>query len=306
MTDKRILITGGTGFIGGALCARMLADGWRVDVLTRDASRARRSLPDAAGAVEDCRDLDTMPDAIVNLAGENLGGGRWSERRKREFVDSRVGVTEHVVDYIADSETGPEVLVSGSAVGYYGARGDEEIGEDEPPGDEFQSELCRKWEVAAKRAEEYGVRVCLVRTGVVLDAGGGALQQMLLPFKLGLGGPLGDGRQWMPWIHRLDLLCAIRFLIDHEECRGPYNGTAPNPATNKEFSKALGRALHRPAIARMPGPVLRLALGEMADILLTGQRVVPKRLLEAGFRFEFPNLDAALADIVDKSVNARK
>lgn len=299
MTDKRILITGGTGFVGGALCTRMLADGWRVDVLTRDVTKARRLLPDAVGAVADCAELPAAPDAIVNLAGENLGAGRWNERRKREFLDSRVGVTEHVVDYIAESHARPGVLVSGSAVGYYGARGDEEIGEDEPPGDEFQSEVCRAWENAAERASEYGVRVCLVRSGLVLDAGGGPLQQMLLPFKLGLGGPLGSGRQWMPWIHRTDLLRAIRFLIEREDCSGPYNATAPQTVTNAEFGKALGRALHRPAIARMPGPVLRLAVGEMAHLLLTGQRVVPRRLLEAGFRFEYPDLDAAFAEILD-------
>lgn len=298
MTDKRILITGGTGFIGGALCARLLADGWRVDVLTRDLARARRSLPDVVGAVGDCRELPAMPDAIVNLAGENLGAGRWNAHRKREFLDSRVQVTEHVVDYIAGSETRPDVLVSGSAVGYYGARGDQEIDEDEPPGDEFQSEVCLAWEEAATRASDYGVRVCILRSGLVLGVDGGPLKQMLLPFKLGLGGPLGGGRQWMPWIHRKDLLEAILFLIECRDCSGPYNAAAPRTVTNADFSKALGRALHRPAIAHVPGPLLRLAVGEMAHLLLTGQRVVPRRLRAAGFRFRFPDMDAALADIL--------
>lgn len=300
MAGKHILITGGTGFIGSALCESMLADGWRVAVLTRDVERARRSLPESASAVSDCAELAAPPDAIVNLAGENLGAGRWNERRKREFVDSRLRVTEQVVDYIAGADHKPEVLVSGSAVGYYGPRGDEEIDEDESPGDEFQSRLCRDWEAAAKRAEEYGVRVCRIRIGVVLDAGGGALQQMLPPFKLGLGGPLGDGRQWMSWIHRLDLLRAIQFLIERGDCRGAYNATAPQTVTNGDFSKALGRALHRPAIARVPGPALRLAVGEMAHLLLTGQRVVPRRLQEAGFEFRFPRLGEALADILDR------
>lgn len=300
MTDKRILITGGTGFVGSALCTRLLAAGWGVDVLTRDAGRARRLLPRSVGVVESAHDLEQVPYGMVGLAGENLGVKRWNAARKREFLASRVRATEHLVEYAAAcGDERPRVLVNGSAVGFYGARGDEEIDEDEPPGDEFQSELCRQWEAAALKAEEHGLRVCLIRPGAVLDAGGGPLQSMLPPYKLGLGAWLGHGRQYLPWIHRMDLLRAIQFLLDNPECSGPYNTVAPRAVSHREFSKALGRALRRPVWAGMPAPVVRLMFGEMAEMLLTGQRVVPRRLLEAGFRFEFPDLDTAFAEILD-------
>lgn len=300
MADKRILITGGTGFVGSALCTRLLAAGWGVDVLTRDAGRARRLLPRSVGVVESAHDLEQVPYGMVGLAGENLGVKRWNAARKREFLDSRVRATEHLVEYAAAcGDERPQVLVNGSAVGFYGARGDEEIDEDEPPGDEFQSELCRQWEAAALKAGEHGLRVCLIRPGAVLDAGGGPLQSMLPPYKLGLGAWLGHGRQYLPWIHRMDLLRAIQFLLDNLECSGPYNTVAPQAVSHREFSKALGRALRRPVWAGMPAPVVRLMFGEMAEMLLTGQRVVPRRLLEAGFRFEFPDLDTAFAEILE-------
>lgn len=300
MANKRILITGGTGFVGSALCTRLLAEGWGVDVLTRDAGRARGLLPRSVGVVESAHDLEQVPYGMVGLAGENLGVKRWSADRKREFLDSRVRTTEHLVEYAAAcGDNAPEVLVNGSAVGFYGARGDEEIDEDEPPGDEFQSELCRQWEAAALKAEDHGVRVCLIRPGAVLDAGGGPLQSMLPPYKLGLGAWLGHGRQYLPWIHRMDLVRAIQFLLDNPECSGPYNTVAPHAVTHREFSKALGRALRRPVWTGMPAPVVRLMFGEMADMLLTGQRVVPRRLRAAGFEFRFPRLDEVLADILD-------
>lgn len=300
MTERRVLVTGGTGFIGRALCTRLLAEGWGVDVLTRNARRARGLLPRSVGVVESAHELDAPPYGMVGLAGENLGARRWNEARKREFVNSRVRVTEHLVEYAAAcGEDRPRVLVNGSAVGYYGARGDEEIDEDEPPGDEFQSELCRAWETAALRARDHGVRVCLIRPGAVLDAGGGPLQSMVTPFKLGLGAWLGHGRQWLPWIHRMDLVRVVLRLLEDPECSGPYNAVAPDPATHRAFSKALGRALRRPVWAGMPAPVVRLMFGEMAHMLLTGQRVVPRRLQEAGFEFQFPDLDSALTEIVD-------
>lgn len=300
MSERRILVTGGTGFIGRALCTRLLAEGWGVDVLTRDAGCARKLLPESVGVVESAHELPAPPHGMVGLAGENLGVKRWNEARKREFVASRVRTTEHLVEYAAAcGSDAPRVLVNGSAVGYYGARGDEEVDEGEPPGDEYQSELCRQWEAAAVAARDHGVRVCLIRPGAVLDAGGGPLQSMLPAFRFGMGAWLGNGRQWLPWIHRMDLVRAILFLIENHDCSGPYNTVAPHAVTHRTFSKALGRALRRPVWAGMPAPVVRLMFGEMADMLLTGQRVVPRRLKEAGFEFRFPDLDAALAEIVD-------
>lgn len=300
MDAATVLVTGGTGFIGRAVCADMLAAGWRVEVLTRDAAAASAALPGNVAVVESLDALPEPPTAIVNLAGENLGSGRWNARRKRLFVDSRVGVTRRVVDYIAGASVKPAVLVSGSAVGYYGARGDELITEEAAPGDEYQADLCRAWEAEALRAREHGVRVCLLRTGAVLDAGGGPLSSLLPPFKLGLGGYYGSGRQYLPWIHRADLVRAIRFLIDSPECAGPYNATAPEPVSNRQFARVLGRVLRRPALLWVPGPLLRLMVGEMARLFLTGQRVVPARLQAAGFTFRYPGLESALRAILER------
>lgn len=299
-TEKTVLITGGTGFIGRALCEELLAAGWTVTVFTRDAGAARNVLPEAATPVTSLEGLAT-PTAIVNLAGENLGSGRWNAERKRRFVDSRVGMTRRLIDFIDAADAPPAVLVSGSAVGYYGARGDERITEDEPAGDEFQADLCAAWEAEARRAEEYGVRVCRLRSGVVLDAGGGAMSQLLTPFKFGLGGHYGSGRQWMPWIHRTDMVRAIRFLLESGDCRGAFNVTAPEPVTNKGFARTLGRVLRRPAVLWVPAPAVRLMVGGMSRVFLTGQRVVPDRLQAAGFEFRYPDAESALADIVARA-----
>ena len=237
------------------------------------------------------------PDGIVNLAGENLGAHRWNEARKREFRDSRIGTTRRVVDWLRGRARRPAVLVSGSAVGYYGARGDEPLAEDASPGHEYQSDLCRDWEAEALKAEALGVRVCTVRIGIVLGPDGGAIAAMKLPFQLGLGGPLGDGRQWMSWIHRADLVALILWLLTCDACRGAYNATAPEPATNRAFARALGASLHRPAVLPMPAPVVRALVGEMAHLLLTGQKVLPRRALAEGFTFRFPVLATALQDL---------
>ncbi len=297
--SKNILITGGTGFIGRHLCAEMLAEGWRVEVLTRDAAAARKMLPDAAHAIESVSESNA-PEVIVNLAGENLASGRWTAARKREMRDSRVRVTEQINEYIAGADARPRVLISGSAVGYYGARGSDTVTESQPPGDEFQSDLCAAWEAEARRAEDYGVRVCRIRTGVVLGPDGGALASMITPFKLGLGGQFGSGRQYMPWIHIRDEIRAIRFLMDNEQCDGAYNCTAPEPATNREFSDTLARVLNRPSFFWIPGVALKLAMGEMAGLLLTGQRAVPQRLTDAGFEFKHGQLEPALRNLLAK------
>jgi uncharacterized protein (TIGR01777 family) len=293
----RYLITGGSGFIGRALCRSLLADNHDVVVLTRNIPRARSRLPDAVALIDrldGTRDID----ALVNLAGENLAGGRWTATRKRVFLDSRIGTTERLNRWIAAQAKKPRVLVSGSAIGWYGPRGDEELGEDETPGEDFAAHLCREWEAEAIKAEALGVRVCRMRTGIVLDADGGALAKMLLPFRLGLGGQIGDGRQWMSWIVRADMVRLIRWLVEVESAQGAYNATAPAPATNAQFASALAQALHRPALLRTPAVALKLLLGEMADLVLTGQRVMPKRVQAQGFTFRYADLPTALRAIV--------
>jgi uncharacterized protein (TIGR01777 family) len=288
----RVLITGGTGFIGRALARALLARGDTVTVLTRDPARAAGVLP--AGAVAVAGLPAGAPDAVVNLAGESLGAHRWTEARKQAFIDSRAGTTRELVAWMRALPLRPAVLVSGSAVGYYGARGDAELGESDPPGDEYQSQLCRTWEEAAQAAEALGVRTCRIRIGIVLGADGGALAQMKLPFSLGLGGWLGDGRQWMSWIHRDDLVALVLWLLDGPGRSGAWNATAPRPATNREFSKALAASLRRPALLPMPAPVVRLLVGGMSHLLLTGQKVLPRRALAEGFTFRYPELGPAL------------
>lgn len=293
------LITGGTGFIGRHLCADLLNDGWQVQVVTRDTVRAADVLPKGAKAVASLAAAEPA-EAVINLAGENLAGGRWTEARKKEMRESRLRITRELTQVIDDWSTAPRVLVSGSAVGYYGARGAVVLDELEAPGDEFQSELCVAWEQAARRAEGSSVRVCRIRTGIVLGAEDGALAQMITPFKFGLGGRFGSGKQYMPWIHIRDEVRAIRFLIDHDSAEGAFNLTAPNPATNREFTSVLAKVLHRPSFAWVPGPVLKLMLGEMSHLLLTGQRAIPDALQRAGFSFEFARLEPALADLLDQ------
>jgi uncharacterized protein (TIGR01777 family) len=293
----RTLITGGSGFIGSALCRSLIGSGEDVIVLTRDAQRAHRRLPEQVVLVERLGDAGDV-DAVVNLAGENLAAGRWTAARKQAIRDSRIGTTRDLVAWIAARQHKPSVLVSGSAIGWYGARGDEELGEEAQPGDDFAARLCRDWEAEAERAQALGVRVCRIRTGVVLDADGGALAKMLPPFRLGLGGRLGDGRQWMSWIARSDIVGLIRWLTKTGSTQGVYNATAPGPVTNADFARVLGAALHRPALLPAPAFALRLMLGEMADLLLTGQRVLPQRAQAQGFRFRYSELSGALSAIV--------
>jgi len=294
----QVLITGGTGFIGRALARELLAQGHAVSVLTRNRPRAASTLPAGAVAVEALAGL--APQAVVNLAGENLGAHRWNAARKRAFVDSRAGTTLALVEWMKSLPQVPQVLVSGSAVGYYGARGDETLTEEAAPGREFQSELCASWEAAAQRAEALGVRVCRIRIGIVLGPGG-ALAAMKLPFQFGLGGHLGSGSQWMSWIHREDLVSLIVWLLLGEARAGAYNATAPQPATNREFARALGASLHRPVLFPMPALAVKLLVGEMAHLLLTGQKVLPARAQAEGFRFRYPDLRSALAQVFGDS-----
>lgn len=289
-----ILIIGGSGFIGRALSSDLLRDGHAVSWHSRNPAATRQHAMRGITVIDRFDDAVEI-NAVVNLAGENLAAGRWSDARKRAFRDSRIATTNALVTWMAASPRKPSVLISGSAIGYYGPRGDEVLDENSSPGDDFSARLCRDWEAEAIKAQALGIRVCRLRTGIVLAPDGGALAKMLTPFRLGLGGPMGDGRQWMSWISRDDLVSMIRWLIDRESASGAFNGTAPNPVSNAEFARSLGQALHRPALLRTPAFALKLLLGEMADLLLTGQRVLPKKSLASGFHFRHAQLSEALA-----------
>ncbi|WP_313347050.1 TIGR01777 family oxidoreductase [Stenotrophomonas sp.] len=290
-----ILVTGGTGFLGRRLCARLQALGHAVTVLTRHPGR---DAVDGARSVARLDDVGPV-QAVVNLAGEPIMAGRWTPTRKQALLDSRLGTTGALLAWMEQLPARPQVLVSGSAIGYYGPRGDEVLDEAASPGHDFAAMLCRQWEAEAFKADALGVRTCVVRTGIVLDRDGGALARMLPPFRLGAGGPMGDGRQWMSWIHRDDLVGLIVWLLAHDDACGAYNGTAPGAVTNRAFATALGEALHRPARLTTPAFALTLGFGEMAGLLLTGQRVVPARALQDGYRFHHPELAPALRMILD-------
>ena len=242
-------------------------------------------------------------DVIYHLAGESVAEGRWTAAQKARIRDSRVIGTRHLVQGLAQVDPGsrPTVLVSASAVGYYGDRGDEELTESAAPADDFLARVCIEWEREALAAETHGLRVALARTGIVLGAGGGALGKMLTPFKLGAGGPLGNGKQWMPWVHVADLARLYVHAAENGSIRGPMNAVAPNPVRNSEFTKALGRQLHRPAFMPAPYIGLRLLFGEFAQVLFASQRVIPKLALDTGFVFQYPDIAAALREILGKA-----
>lgn len=291
----QVLITGGTGFIGRALCTQLFHSGHTVTVLTRSRAQAPSDLT-GVRLVESLAGLKGI-DAVVNLAGENLSAGRWTAARKQEFRRSRLETTQKLLAWMAESAQRPQVLVSGSAIGYYGARGNEPLDESSARGSDFAATLCSDWEAEANKARALGVRVCIVRIGIVLGEEGGALAKMLTPFKLGLGGPMGSGTQVMSWIRRNDLVRMIQWLLETPGTLGPYNGTAPAPVTNAEFTKALAASLKRPAVVPMPAAVLRLMVGEFAELLLTGHRVLPVRAEAQGFEFRYPTLPLALRDL---------
>ena len=300
----RIVITGGTGFLGRPLAAELAREGHDVVVLTRTAA--------AAGPPSGWRTVEWQPDghagqwrsevdgagAVVNLAGESIAGRRWTPRQKQRILDSRLLATRSVVAAINAAGTRPPVLVSGSAVGFYGPLGDELVTEEHPPGVDFLAGVCRQWEDAAADARRPGTRVVWIRTGLVLEHGGGALPKMLPPFWFGVGGPLGSGRQYWPWIHRRDWVDLVSWAIRTQAVEGPLNATAPHPITNSAFARALGRALRRPAFMPAPAFALRIALGEMADaLLLSGQRAIPAKAARLGFPFTFTEAEQALRSI---------
>ncbi|WP_296934685.1 TIGR01777 family oxidoreductase [uncultured Marinobacter sp.] len=302
--SKRILITGGTGFIGHVLCRELLAREYELTVFSRQPAESVKSSCGRVEAVRDLQQLRAHPgyDAVINLAGEGIADKRWSEARKQELRDSRIGVTETLVEVIRSWERAPEVIVSGSAVGFYGDQGAALVTEDTNPNDEFTHRLCRDWENAAKPLADEGVRVCFSRTGVVAGPGGGFLERMILPFKLGLGGRLGSGTQYMPWVHRDDVVGALIWMMENSSASGPFNVVSPNPATNAEFTRSLGKVLHRPTLFPAPAPVLKIALGEMARLLLTGQKAVPEKLVREKFEFRYPELEQALAQCIAPGV----
>lgn len=315
MSDAmRILLTGATGFLGVPLVKVLLGEGHEVTVVSRDPERARRRMPAACSFVAWMGDhpLHALAghDVVVHLAGEPVAGGRWTAARKEAIRSSRVDTSRSLVEAIAalPAEQRPRVLVSASATGFYGDRGDEVVDESSPAGSGFLADVCRAWEAEIQRAEPLVQRAVCVRIGVVLGRGGGALGPLLPVFRLGVGGKVGSGRQWFSWIHLEDMVRLLHFAITADAARGVLNGTAPEPVTNAEFTRVLAAAVHRPAILPAPAAVLRLALGEMATILLGGQRVEPRATLAAGFTFRFPHLAGALADLcsVEESLLERE
>ena len=298
----KLLITGGTGFIGAPLCRTLVHHGHELLVLTRHANRSptpgMRFLSweesEWQRAIQDI-------EGVINLVGESLAAKRWSARQKLLIQESRLQATRRLVDAIAAVSRRPGVLINASAVGFYGARGDEALSETNPPGHGFLAKLCQAWEAQAQRAEAFGVRVVRLRIGLVLGPGGGALQKMVPPFRGFVGGPLGSGRQWVSWIHRDDVIGLIEWALASSGVSGAVNATAPQPVTMRALCRELGAVLRRPSWAPVPAIVLRLLLGEMAELLLTGQRVLPTIALRHGYRFMHPSLKDALTTCLSPS-----
>lgn len=295
-----ILITGGTGLIGRRLCKALLAEGHEPTVFSRNPASVPAKCGagvQALGSLAEWNPAQAF-DAIINLAGEPIIDKRWTAQRKKILWDSRVTLTEELVRHIAAAESKPSVMLSGSAVGYYGNGGDRMLDEAADAGEGYAAELCKAWEDAARGAEKSGVRVCRLRTAPVLSNDGGILARMLPPFKLGLGVRLGDGKQWMSWVHIEDYAAMVLRLLRDDQMHGPYNMVAPNPVSNAEFTKMLAATLHRPAFFAAPAPLLKLAMGESASLLLEGQRALPKKMEAAHYRFAFPTLAEALRDLI--------
>jgi len=293
-----ILITGGTGFIGHALTKTLTEQGHSVTVLSRSPEKVAKLCGTGVNALNSLSQLKAENNfqVIINLAGAPIVDARWSESRKQLIRDSRIGLTEYLITCIDRMTVKPELLISGSAIGYYGDQGDTVLTEQSSPFEDFSQQLCADWETAAKQAERFGVRVCLIRTGLVIAGGGGFLQRMLPPFRLGLGGRLGDGRQWMSWVHRRDWINIALTMIADSAMHGAYNATAPNPVTNAEFTRTLAQCLKRPTLLPVPAWLLKILLGEMSQLVLGSQRVLPERLLAQGFKFQYTDLAAALTE----------
>jgi uncharacterized protein len=301
-----VIVTGGTGLMGSALVRSLTQDGHRVTVLSRSPNAQQKETNGNVQLVGwDARtaqgrgELADGADAIVNLAGSGISDGRWTESRKRLILESRVNAGRAVMEAIRAATQKPKVLIQISGVGYYGPSGDQILTEDASPGNDFLSRVCFEWEASTAGASQLGVRRPVLRTGVVLSSKGGALPKMRLPFQFYVGGPLGSGKQYFPWIHIDDQIRAIRYLIDYPDADGPYNLAAPNPPTNAQFSRDLGKAMGRPSLMPVPGFGLKILFGEMSTVLLDGQRVAPQRLQAAGFNFSYVDAVTAIQDILE-------
>jgi hypothetical protein len=306
----KLVIAGGTGFLGNALAWAWAEESHDLRVLTRSLPPGQAQHESGTGkpgitrigwnpdghAGDLARELDGA-SALINLAGESIAGSRWSAARKQALRDSRILATRSLAAAVAQTPTPPPTFISGSGIGYYGNRGSEPLTEESSPGDDFLAHLCVEWEAEARRAASPAVRVVLLRTGLVLEKSGGVLPPMMRPFRFFAGGPIGSGRQYMPWVHRLDWIEMVRWIVDTPAIAGPLNVTAPHPVTNAEFARALGRAMHRPALIPAPGFALKIMLGEMADAALTGQRALPAVPLAHGYHFRYPEIDIAFRGI---------
>lgn len=295
----QLVLTGASGFIGSRLCARLLQDGHTLGLLTHSAPSSanipnRRWIHWTPDSVGEWSNVIDGADGVINLAGESIAGRKWTHYRLRSLQESRFDTTRAIVTACARAKNRPKFLINASAVGYYGARQDEPLSEDAAPGKDFLAKLCVGWEAEALGAEALGMRVVRLRTGIVVGPGGGALEKMVPPFKWFVGGYLGSGQQWMSWIHLEDEVNLILHLIANSTVRGAVNASAPNPVRNKEFSKTLAAVLHRPCLFPVPGFALKLGLGQMAEMLLTGQRAIPAAAQASGFQFRYPNLKEAL------------
>ena len=300
----KVVVSGATGFIGKALTEALLKQGETVIILSRSSSRklppdprVRHVVWNPGDAASTVSEIDGA-DAVINLAGEPIVGKRWSKTQKEKVLESRVWATQIAANSIKKALRKPAVLINASAVGYYGSRGGELITEDSSAGSDFLAQICKAWEAHAVRVEDFNVRVVRLRIGIVLDRNGGALMMMIPPFKMFLGGWLGSGNQWMSWITREDLIRLILFCLDHEQARGAVNAVAPQPVTNKAFSLVLAQVLKRPCLMPVPVFALKLLLGEVSEMLLTGQRVVPKKAQELGFVFNDPDIRHALESLL--------
>jgi len=306
---KRILITGATGFVGRPLSIALVEAGYEVVALSRRRAEAERIFAGRVKVVEwDAVTASRWSEwadgalAIVNLAGDNIGAGRWSEKKKRLILESRLNAGAAVTEAIRSAEHRPQVLIQASGVGSYGDRGDELLDENSSNGVVFLADVARQWEACVREVAEMGVRLATIRLGVVLGAHGGVMSRLIPPFRLFVGGHPGSGRQWLPWVHIDDVIGVVRFLVESADCEGPFNVTTPEPTLSKDFYDLLGKAMHRPAFFPMPAFALKLALGEMAtELLLPSTRVVPKKLLDAGYEFRFPDPAAAFSDILKAS-----
>lgn len=306
---KNILVTGGTGFVGSKLILRLIEKDPEISkilVATRSKSRAEKIFKEVNSKITPVEDLskitrNTQIDIIINLAGAPIADKRWNNQRKTELRQSRITTTEEVINLIEKLKNKPKVLINASAIGFYGSQNsDEQLDEDSKPKEEFTHFLCKDWESEAMKAEKYGVRVCITRFGIVLGKNGGALKKMLTPFKLGLGGKIASGEQAMSWIHIEDVIRGITFLMNNENLNGSFNFCSPNAVTNRQFTKALAKAVSRPAFFDMPLAMVKILFGEMGETLLAkGQNVYPRKLLENGFNFRYRRIDSALRNIID-------